>query len=182
MGTKLQELANQFRFHPPTMLLETLHDLDTQLNNVLLYFQTTHHSILPPKKKIAPNQHLWTETAQVMGVAVKSKWKITHTDLYSRGKRLGEKAKPYMQSIVAQHTIPNALTTVCPIAPTPMLQGTPAMSPGLTTSVPPALVPSVSTLAFLPNHVASTPTSMMTTANSHYFNKATINLHNMALL
>jgi hypothetical protein len=38
MGAKLQELANQFRFHPPTMLSETLHDLDTQLNNALSYF------------------------------------------------------------------------------------------------------------------------------------------------
>ena len=44
------------------------------------------------------------------------------------------------------------------------------------------LVPSVSTLAFPPHHVASTPTSTMTTANSHYFNEAAIDLHNTALL
>ncbi|KAF8240993.1 hypothetical protein L208DRAFT_1463266 [Tricholoma matsutake] len=85
---------------------------------------------------------------QVMGVAVKSKRKKTHTDPYSRGERSGKKAKPDV----------------------------------LTTSVPPALVPSVSTPAFLPHHVASTPTSMRITANSHYFNEAAIDLRNMALL
>jgi len=38
MGTKLQELANQFCLHPPTILSETLHDLNMQLSNVLSYF------------------------------------------------------------------------------------------------------------------------------------------------
>ncbi|KAF8222548.1 hypothetical protein L208DRAFT_1322137 [Tricholoma matsutake] len=56
--------------------------------------------------------------AQVMGVAVKSKWKITHTDPYSRGEQLGKKAKPDARS-VAQHPIPTASTTVCPITPRP---------------------------------------------------------------
>ncbi|KAF8218396.1 hypothetical protein L208DRAFT_1420110 [Tricholoma matsutake] len=35
-----------------------------------------------------------------MGVAVKSKWKITHTDLYSGGERSGKKAKPDARSIL----------------------------------------------------------------------------------
>jgi hypothetical protein len=121
MGAKLLELANQFRFHPPTALSETLHDLNAQLDNMLSYFRTTRHSILPPKKKIAPNQHSWTETAQVMGVAVKSKRKITHTDPYSGGERSGKKAKPDARSTVAQRTTPNTVCLIAPIAPvTPM--------------------------------------------------------------
>ncbi|KAF8223472.1 hypothetical protein L208DRAFT_1411854 [Tricholoma matsutake] len=109
-----------------------------------------------------------------MGVAVKSKRKITHTDPYSGGERSGKKAKPDARSVVAQHTIPRASTTVRPVAPTPTPQGTPAVSPGLTTSVPPATL--------VPHHVASTPTSTTTTANSHYFNEAAIDLRNTALL
>ncbi|KAF8221483.1 hypothetical protein L208DRAFT_1327722 [Tricholoma matsutake] len=74
--------------------------------------------------------------AQVMGVDVKSKQKITHTDPYSGGN----------------------------------------------TSLLSALVPSVSTPALLPHHVTFISTSMTTTANSYYFDEATIDLCNTVLL
>jgi hypothetical protein len=50
-------------------------------------------STLPDVKKVAPNQHSWTETASVMGAAVKSK-KRKNNDPYRGGERSGKKAHP----------------------------------------------------------------------------------------
>lgn len=48
--------------------------------------------LLPPKKKIAPNQNSWPKTAVAMNVHVMSKQK-THTDPYAGGEHSGKKAK-----------------------------------------------------------------------------------------
>lgn len=50
-------------------------------------------SILPPKQKIAPNQHSWTETAHSMGVPVNTK-KRKITEPFGGGQQSGRKAQP----------------------------------------------------------------------------------------
>lgn len=46
------------------------------------------------KKKVAPNQGSWRETANVMGVEVKGSKKRKHTDAYAGGEQSGSSAKP----------------------------------------------------------------------------------------
>ncbi|KAJ3506163.1 hypothetical protein NLJ89_g7021 [Agrocybe chaxingu] len=72
---------------------ELLGPLNSSLNLALAAVSEQSCPILPVKKKIAPNQNSWTETAAVMNVKVKSKRKM-HTDAYSGGERSGKKAKP----------------------------------------------------------------------------------------
>ena len=93
IGSKLQDLANRFCFNPPAELSESLHCFDQHLDKMISDLSTTSRAILPPRKKIAPNQNSWTETAAIMGVPVKSKRK-TNTDPYCGGERSGKKAKP----------------------------------------------------------------------------------------
>ncbi|KAL0563030.1 hypothetical protein V5O48_019048, partial [Marasmius crinis-equi] len=63
-----------------------------QLLNVL----PTETLVLPRRQHVAPNQHSWTETAQVMGCAVKTKKRKLgegHDRSYSAGEKSGKLAK-----------------------------------------------------------------------------------------
>ena len=93
LANKLQRLAVRAHLQPLASLTPSLRTLDNALDQVLQEL-TSPPSVLPvAKAKIAPNQNSWPETANVMGVAVKSKRKRIHTDAYSGGERSGKKAK-----------------------------------------------------------------------------------------
>lgn len=71
---------------------ESVKALHSQLDTVLGQLKSSNDLRLPQPVQIAPNLHSWTETAHVMGVPVKSKRKLTHTDAYSGGTRSGHKS------------------------------------------------------------------------------------------
>ena len=51
-------------------------------------------NVLPVKLKIPLNKCSWPETANIMGVHVKSKWKVMYdTGGYSRAEKSGKKAR-----------------------------------------------------------------------------------------
>lgn len=69
-----------------------------RLQNILkeVVIEYDGQTALPPAKKIAPNQHSWTETALVMGVPSKATKasKRKNTDPYGGGEQSGKRAKP----------------------------------------------------------------------------------------
>lgn len=89
---KLQSLSTRFLLDPPASASTALHAFSAALDDFIGSLHPSSCGVLPPKKKIAPNQHSWSETAAVMGVPVKSK-KRKHLDPYSGGERAGKKAK-----------------------------------------------------------------------------------------
>ena len=103
----------------------SLHMVEAHLNAVVQNSRSSE-SLLPEKENIAPNQHMWAETARKMGVQrqkrlcpastsfpeppttqhigglnCKQPWKLT--DPYASGMNSGRDAAPDMQS-VAQNT------------------------------------------------------------------------------
>lgn len=68
---QLQHLAVRTRLAPPSYLTESLRALQTAVKEVLNQTDMVDSEILPQRKKIAPNQHSWTETKAVMGMSVK---------------------------------------------------------------------------------------------------------------
>ncbi|KAF5333556.1 hypothetical protein D9611_002587 [Ephemerocybe angulata] len=81
--------------------------------------------LLPKQKKIAPNQHTWPETRDVMNAHVKSKRKRVHTDAYAGGEKSGKKAKadalhaliPGPSSSSTQPPVPPVSAAHTPLAP-----------------------------------------------------------------
>ncbi|KAF8056883.1 hypothetical protein FPV67DRAFT_1364408, partial [Lyophyllum atratum] len=78
---------------PLSEVPQPLLDLQDLVNCANQHLDSSDLATLPPKKKIAPNQNSWTETAAVMNVAVKSKRK-RNTDPYAGGEQSGKRAKP----------------------------------------------------------------------------------------
>ncbi|KAJ3523685.1 hypothetical protein NMY22_g11333 [Coprinellus aureogranulatus] len=101
----LSALVHQLHNLSPSKLdtdkVTTLHDTITSFSNRL-----PSGSVLPPAKRVAPNQHSWPETAAVMGTQVKGKKRTTHTDAYSGGERSGKRAKEDALSRVVLHPGP----------------------------------------------------------------------------
>ena len=93
IASKLQELTNQLLFDPPGEITNELRDLGEHLNTVNDSLGPSK-PLLQQKKRVAPNQHSWTETASIMGAKVKGKRARTHTDPYAGGERSGKKARP----------------------------------------------------------------------------------------
>lgn len=139
ISLKLQDLANRLKFNPHVEDHDALEDLEQELDAALSAIQP--RSMLPPKKKIAPNQHSWTETAAVMGVAVKSKRKA-HTDPYGGGERPGKKAKPDARQ-------PYTLTQAAQVPPPQPSVPTPSAISVATPTIS-ALSPSAPSRATLP--------------------------------
>lgn len=75
-----------------TATQECVEALHNQLDLVLAQLKSSSDLKLPRPVRIAPNLHSWTETALVMGVPVKGKRKLTHTDAYSGGERSGNRS------------------------------------------------------------------------------------------
>lgn len=88
---KLQTLAVRTRLSPLHHMSDPLRQLDNLLD--LLLAGSVQPQVLPKRKKVAPNQHSWSETASVMGANTKTKRKRAHTDPYSGGQGSGKKAK-----------------------------------------------------------------------------------------
>jgi len=107
-------------------------------------------SPLPPKERIASNQHSWTKTSERMGVkkhhrlpeevrptaeaigTAKGKRRLVYTNPYAGGKRPGRLAKPDAVSAVANqkvrfcaaplaHTLPPTLAASFPPTSQPIL-------------------------------------------------------------
>jgi len=89
---KLSSLTICLQATQPAIESGSLTALHHQVNVVLAELREAR-STLPDVKKVAPNQHSWTETASVMGAAVKSK-KRKNNDPYGGGERSGKKARP----------------------------------------------------------------------------------------
>jgi hypothetical protein len=81
---KLQKLAVHTRLSPLHHMSDPLHQLDSLLN--LLLAGSVQLQVLPKPKKVAPNQHSWSETVSVTGANTKKKYKTAHTDPYSEGQ------------------------------------------------------------------------------------------------
>lgn len=93
LSNKLQQLAIRTHLQPPSHLSDTLRTLDSLLNIVLS--QVSDSGVLPKQKKIAPNQHSWTETKEVMVAKPKTSKRTSETaDPYGGGGVAGKKAKP----------------------------------------------------------------------------------------
>jgi hypothetical protein len=174
IGSKLQDLANRLRFHPPAKLPESLLALNDHLDVALSVLQEPAVSLLPRPKKIAPNQKSWTETAAVMGVAVKTKRKTTHTDPYSGGERSGKKAKPDARAALARPapTLAASLIPAAPPAPAPTIA---VLAPTFVNYTPviPTNIPTAVPLPPRPPHVHLAPPP-----TNHYssFNPTTFDL------
>ena len=131
---------------PPASLSDALGDLDSHLDDILGKLHAHDKSLLPPKKKIAPNQNTWTETAAVMNIPIKTKRKI-HSDPYSGGERSGKKAKPDARS--SQPT------------PPPVAQGAPSHAQGLAQQTRQMIAaPLIHPLAQSPIFAAALPPSL----------------------
>jgi hypothetical protein len=108
---KLQHLAVRTRMQRPFQLTEALSNLDQALNTVLdeLGHSRDVDKVLPKCKKVAPNQHTWTETAAVMGANVKGKRKTIHTDPYSGKEASGKKARPDAREPLKRRKVDNTV-------------------------------------------------------------------------
>ena len=104
---KLQHLSVYIWLQCPTHLSLALQNLDNAINEAfadLGHAQDFNH-VLPKQKKVAPNQHSWTETAEVMGARVKTKKPSKHTDPYSGKETSGKKAKPDARQPLKRHRV-----------------------------------------------------------------------------
>lgn len=87
---KLSTLAISLQSHP-ALPTASLTDFSQVVDNLIAEIGCIEKP-LPRPKKLAPNQHSWTETAAVMNAAVKSKRK-KHTDPYGGGERSGKRSQ-----------------------------------------------------------------------------------------
>ncbi|KAJ7028487.1 hypothetical protein C8F04DRAFT_1290675, partial [Mycena alexandri] len=89
---RLQHLAVRTRLSPPSHLSKSWNTLQLAVDAVLAETDFTDAEVLPPRKKIAPNEGAgWQSTQAVMGVPVKGKRQSKHTDPYSGGEQSGRK-------------------------------------------------------------------------------------------
>lgn len=154
---KLQRLVGTLISAPPSNLSTTLLNLQQAVDAALI--EHDPRQILPRPLPVPPNQHSWTETAEVMGVAVKTK-KRKNTDPYSGGERSGKRAQPdALRPPPVTHTFPStqlehkkAPTVLQPSAitspsPSANARHTPTAVPSI--GPPPSVIP--------PSSVGSTP-------------------------
>ncbi|KAJ7580866.1 hypothetical protein C8J56DRAFT_1057841 [Mycena floridula] len=87
---QLRNLLLTLDANPSLTLPDSLFELSSQVQSVQ---QDLRDAGLPPRKLVAPNQHTVTETAETMGIQVKSKRPRQHLDPYSGNERPGKKAK-----------------------------------------------------------------------------------------
>ncbi|KAJ7572931.1 hypothetical protein C8J56DRAFT_1067274 [Mycena floridula] len=87
---QLQSLLLTLDANPSLALPNSLFELSSQVQSVQ---QDLHDAGLPPRKSVTPNQHTVIETAETMGIRVKSKCPRQHLDPYSGNERPGKKAK-----------------------------------------------------------------------------------------
>ncbi|KAJ7573383.1 hypothetical protein C8J56DRAFT_804721 [Mycena floridula] len=87
---QLRNLLLTLDANPSLALPNSLFELSSQVQSVQ---QDLRDAGLPPRKSVAPNQHTVTETAETMGIRVKSKRPRQHPDPYSGNERPGKKAK-----------------------------------------------------------------------------------------
>ncbi|KAE9384491.1 hypothetical protein BT96DRAFT_950528 [Gymnopus androsaceus JB14] len=104
---------------------------DSELSHVIKELEHFDKTLLPPRKKVAPNQGSWRETANVMGVEVKGSKKRKHTDAYAGGEQLGSSAKPD-----AKVSLRSKVTKISQAVPAVQLLQIPAIA---VPSVPPDL-------------------------------------------
>ncbi|KAL0058830.1 hypothetical protein AAF712_014481 [Marasmius tenuissimus] len=122
--TKLSSLELLLRTRPPGVITDNFRDFYEHLSNFTSQLNNMD-SLLPHEKKIAPNQHSWPETRDVMNVPVKSKRKSAHSDPYAGGERSGKKAKKDARGSQTLTVPPPAVSP-----PAPTLIPTPAASSG----------------------------------------------------
>jgi hypothetical protein len=156
MINKLSKLTIRLQAHPPTALPDYLQDFYKHLDCIVDELEHSDQPILPWKKKVAPNQHSWTETVVVMNVRVKSKRKA-HTNPYAGREQPGKKAKPDAQSsensapaptLSNCTTIPALSNPSAPPAPSQILPWTQPMVPIVQPLISlPLSLPQISTLA-----------------------------------
>ncbi|KAE9396990.1 hypothetical protein BT96DRAFT_1038174 [Gymnopus androsaceus JB14] len=90
---------------------------DSELSHVIEELEHFDKTFLPPRKKVAPNQGSWRETADVIGVEVKGSKKRKHTDAYAGGEQSGSSAKPD-----AKVSLRSKVTKISQAVPVQLLQ------------------------------------------------------------
>lgn len=136
--TTLSSLAIRLQANPPSTTPDSLLKLHDDAKGLLVELDRSDTALLPPMKKVAPNQHSWSETATVMNVRVKSKRKA-HLDPYGGGERPGKKAKLDARSSALE---PWPSSTPAPLISTPQHLGTPPI-PLVHPQSPPAPIHSI---------------------------------------